>query len=138
MTKEELFCFIARQDLAVLATNSPSNAPQAALMGIAVTPELELIFDTVKSSRKYPNLIANPRVALVIGWNNEITVQYEGQASELQGEELKRCKEIYFQKWKDGPVREKWPGIVYFVVRPKWIRYCDYNPGTRNTVEMTF
>jgi len=32
-----------------------------------VTPELEIIFDTVKSSRKYPNLKKNPLVAWVIG-----------------------------------------------------------------------
>lgn len=50
-------------------------------MGIAITPELEIIFDTVKSSRKYPNLVARPSCAFVAGgWGaTEQTVQYEGE-----------------------------------------------------------
>ena len=53
--------------LGVLATVALDGSPEAALMGVVTTPELELIFDTVKSSRKYPNLKNNPRVAWVIG-----------------------------------------------------------------------
>ena len=84
MNKEQLFRYIAEHDLAVLASLSPANDPQAALMGIAVSAELEIIFDTLTTSRKYQNIILNPRVAFVIGWENEITVQYEGKAEELR------------------------------------------------------
>jgi len=107
-------------------------------MGFAVTPGLEIIFDTVKSSRKYPNLKKNPRVAWVIGCTTEVTVQYEGVAEELSGAQLAEYKKTYFAKFPDGPEREKWPGIAYFVVRPKWVRYCDYNPGTRRIEEQRF
>lgn len=34
---------------------------------------------------------------------------------------------IYFKAWPDGPTRMNWPGIVYFVVRPQWIRYSDFD-----------
>jgi hypothetical protein len=47
----------------VLTTATNSGQPEAALVGFAVTPVLEIIFDTVRSSRKYPNLKENPRVA---------------------------------------------------------------------------
>ena len=47
-------------------------------------------------------------------------------------------KKIYFQKFPDGPARENWPGMTYFVVRPKWVRYCDYNPGQRRIEEKEF
>lgn len=135
MNVEEVFEFMNRESLAVLATVSEGGQPEAALMGFAVTPDLEIIFDTVKSSRKYPNLKKNPRVAWVIGCTTEITVQYEGIAEELQGAELAKYKQPYFAKFPDGPARESWPGITYFVVRPTWVRYCDYNPATRRIEE---
>jgi hypothetical protein len=46
MTKTDIYQFIAKQKLGVLATLSPGGRPQSALVGIAVTPELEIIFNT--------------------------------------------------------------------------------------------
>lgn len=129
MTETDLRSFLARQRLGVLGTIGPNGAPQSALMGIAVTEEFEIVFDTVKSSRKYPNLAARPACSFVIGgWvSGEQTVQYEGIAEELRPPELERYQEIYFKVYPDGPARMSWPGIVYFVVRPRWIRYSDFD-----------
>ncbi len=138
MNVEEVFKFLHREKLGVLATVGIDGAPEAALMGVVATSELELIFDTVKSSRKYPNLKSNPRVAWVVGCTTEVTVQYEGIAEELEGEALEKYKKIYFAKFPDGPARENWPGIVYFVVRPSWVRYCDYHPEKRRIEEKKF
>jgi len=135
---EEVYGFLSRERLAVLATTDEKGQPEAALMGFAVTPQLEIIFDTVRTSRKYPNLKRNPRVAWVIGCTSEITVQYEGIAQELEGEELAKYKKVYFAAFPDGPARQSWPGITYFVVRPKWVRYCDYNPAARRIEEKEF
>jgi general stress protein 26 len=138
MNLKEIYDFMNAERLGVLTTAANSGQPQAALMGFAVTPELELIFDTVRSSRKYPNLKQNPRVAWVVGCTTEVTVQYEGEAEELEGAALTKYKPIYFQKFTDGPARENWAGMTYIVVRPKWVRYCDYNPGTRRIEEQRF
>lgn len=46
MDVEEVFQFLNRESLAVLATVGDNGQPQAALMGFAVTRELEIIFDT--------------------------------------------------------------------------------------------
>ena len=138
MNVNEAYEFMKKESLAVLATASEDGHPEAALMGFAVTAQLEIIFDTVKSSRKYPNLKRNPRVAWVVGCTTEITVQYEGMAEELEGEELAKYKKIYFAKFPDGPARESWPGITYFVVRPNWVRYCDYDPKKRRIEESEF
>lgn len=132
---KEVFQFMKTERLAVLATVAENGGPEAALMGFAVTPDLEIIFDTVKTSRKYPNLKKNPRVAWVIGCTTETTVQYEGVAEELLGDALAKYKKTYFAAFPDGPARESWPGITYFVVRPKWVRYCDYDPSRRRIVE---
>ena len=126
MTKQELFAFIQEHKLAVLSTVNSRGAPESALVGIAVTPELEIIFDTVKTSRKYANLTLNQSAAFVVGTTSERTLQFEGEASELTGQTRTRYKAIYFMTWPDGPTREHWPAISYFMVKPTWIRYSDY------------
>lgn len=122
----------------MLATISPTGLPQSALVGIAVMNELEIFFDTVASSRKYRNLMHNPAAAFVIGWTGEATVQYEGIASQPAGEELARYKEVYFAKFPDCVSHQSWPGIAYFVVRPKWTRYSDYDQQPALIEEFTF
>jgi len=128
MTRAFVYDFIKRHRLAVISTVSSKIAPEAALIGIAVSLDLEIIFDTVKTSRKYKNLLGNPNVALVIGWENESTVQYEGIATELTGDDAARYKEIYFGVYPDGRERaETWPDIVHFKITPTWIRYSNFN-----------
>ncbi len=115
--------FIAACDLAVVSYLSAEGTPQSAVVGIAVTPELEIVFDTVASSRKYRSLKARGECSVVI-WSGEVTVQYEGIAEETMDD---RYREAYFKKMPDGRDRLSWPGITYFVVRPKWIRYSDFD-----------
>jgi hypothetical protein len=117
---------------------SEDGHPQSALVGIAVTQELEIVFDTLNSSRKYRNLIQRPSCSLVIGWDGEQTVQYEGIATEYKGQELKRYQEAYFAVWPEGAVHASWPGITYFVVRPRWIRYSDYDQSPPLIEEFAF
>lgn len=138
MTQADLHRFIAQCKLGVLSTIAETGAPQSALVGIAVTPDLEIIFDTVKTSRKYPNLMERSRCSFVIGWAGEQTLQYEGEAAELQGQELEQCQEVYFQVWPECRTHLAWPGIVYFRVRPRWIRYSDFDQNPPLIREFTF
>jgi hypothetical protein len=138
MTKADLFNFMAGHKLGVLGSISPTGAPQSALVGIAVTRELEIVFDTVASSRKYANLLANPAASFVVGWAGEVTVQFEGEAFQPMGAELARYQQVYFAAWPDGPDRLSWPGIAYFVVRPQWIRYSDYDRSPPLIQEFNF
>jgi len=124
-----VYQFIAARKYGVISSIGPRGEPQSALVGIAISPELEIVFDTVKTSRKYPNLKADPRIAAVIGWEGEQTVQYEGIAVELKNGELLRAQAIYFSAWPSGVERQKWPGIAYFLIRPIWIRYSDFDTG---------
>jgi hypothetical protein len=133
----ELVDFIAARDLAVVSSLSPGGAPQSAVVGIAVTPDLEIVFDTVSSSRKYRNLKACEQCSIVM-WTGDIAMQYEGIAEEPVGDELNRYKEAYFKKLPDGRDRQSWPGIAYFVVRPKWIRFSDYNARPPLIEEFSF
>jgi len=138
MTAADLYHFIASCKLGVLATVAGSNTPQSALVGIAITRNLEIIFDTVKSSRKYPNLIATPSCCFVIGWTSEQTAQYEGEAEELHGAEAEGYRKTYFEAWPECRTHLSWPGIVHFVVRPTWIRYSDFDQNPPFIREFTF
>jgi len=138
MTKTELFEFMATRKLGVLGTISPHGAPQSALVGIAVTQALEIVFDTVKSTRKYRNLTSNSACSFAIGWEGEATVQYEGEAHQPEGSELERYRAVYFETWTDGPGRLSWPGITHFVVRPRWIRFSDFDRNPTLIEEFTF
>jgi hypothetical protein len=131
MTHGDLFQFIHSQKLGVLGSLSRRGEPQSALVGIAVTRDLEIIFDTVASSRKYANLRANPAASFVIGLGDpatgERTVQFEGLARQPESPELARYQEVYFATWPECRQHLSWPGIAYFVVRPHWMRYSDYD-----------
>jgi len=128
METEFLYDFISKNKYAVLSTVTKDNLPEAALVGIAVTTDLQIIFDTVSTSRKYQNLIANPSIAFVIGWDNEQTIQYEGIAKTPSAQELDELLEIYFNVFPDGKERkENWNDIAYFCVEPRWIRYSNFN-----------
>jgi len=127
MDRASLHAFMTQHRYGVVSSTSRNGTPQSALVGIATTPDLEIIFDTVMTSRKYANLTERSSCSFVVGWSGEQTVQFEGLAEEPGGLELKRCQEVYFKAWPDGPERMSWPGIAYFVVRPRWIRYSDYD-----------
>jgi hypothetical protein len=67
-----------------------------------------------------------------------VTVQYEGQAFQPTGADLARDRQVYFKAWPDGPERLSWPGIAYFVVSPRWIRYSDFDRRPPLIEEFTF
>jgi hypothetical protein len=140
MTETGLYAFMSTHRYGVLGTICPAGTPQSALVGIAIGPHLEIVFDTVQSSRKYSNLITRPACSFVIGgWGpGEQTIQYEGEAEELKAADLARYQEIYFKTWPDGPARMSWPGLVYFVVRPTWIRYSDFDQNPPLIREFNF
>jgi len=136
MTRKLIHDYLDRHAIAVLASASAAGAPQAALMGIAVVDDLSLVFDTVTTTRKYANLKSNPRVALVVGCEDEITLQYEGEAEELAGDALTAAKAVYFARWPDGRARESWPNIAYFKVMPRWIRHSDFSQPPPRILEL--
>ena len=71
MDQRAVYSFMKQHRYGVVSSIGPDGTPQSALVGIATSPHLEIIFDTVKSSRKYPNLIARPACSFVAGWGGE-------------------------------------------------------------------
>jgi tRNA-Thr(GGU) m(6)t(6)A37 methyltransferase TsaA len=137
LTKGELLTFLRGHRLAVQASVSPAGAPQAAVVGIAVSDELEIIFDTVDTTRKLANLRRNRHIELVVGWEEEQTAQIAGTADEPTGDELERIRRVYFAVYPDGVERLSWKGITHVRVRPKWARYSDFRGSEPRIVELT-
>ena len=138
MDRAAIYSFMTQFRYGVISSTSSNGRPQSALVGIAVTQDLEIVFDTVKSSRKYPNLVERPTCSFVVGWGGEQTVQFEGVAIEPEDTELERVQQAYFAVWPDGPERVLWPTIAYFVVQPRWIRFSDFEQIPPLIVEMSF
>ena len=133
MNESELLSFLRSHRWAIEATAAAAQRPQAAIIGIVTAGQLELVFDTLASSRKAMNLRANPHVALVIGgWNDgdPRTVQYEGVADFPAGAELERLKLAYFaaSEWAHAPL------VAGHHIRP---RQTDLDPIQRLSCRAT-
>ena len=99
IAREQLLAFMRQERYAVQASVSVSGAPQAAIVGIVVSDQFEVFFDTLTTSRKAGNFRRNPSVALVIGpaaADSARTVQLEGRTDEPEGVDLERLLELYF------------------------------------------
>ena len=119
--QQQFIRFVRQRGLAVIATRGVDRAPRTALVGIIATGRGELVFDTTRSSRKHRNLTAFARVALVIGWDNEMIPT---------GADRDRCLQAYFAQHPDGVERARDHDIVHVRVRPSWLRCSDYRPGS--------
>ncbi len=94
------------QPLAVLATQSRGQ-PYTNLMAFAATDDLkQVVFATNRATRKFANLLADPRVALLVDnranspadFTEAAAVTLLGRAWELHGQERQRFLELYLAK----------------------------------------
>jgi PPOX class probable F420-dependent enzyme len=138
MDRSGLAEFVRARRLAVVSTLGPDGEPQAALVGLAATDEGELVFDTSAASRKLANLRRDPRVAVVVGWDDEVTAQVEGLADVPVGEDRERCLAAYFASFPDGRERAASGDIDHVRVRPRWLRVSDFRPESFGSAESTF
>jgi general stress protein 26 len=135
--KQIILNFIKQHKLTVISTVN-SSKPESALIEFGETDNLEIIFDTFVTSRKYRNILHNPHVSFVFGGKDNITVQYEGYARELAPAEKDIYQRIYAQKI---PEVEKWINrndIRFFKVTPQWARYLDVSKEPWDMFEVTF
>jgi len=139
VTRAELLRLMRAERHATIASVAATGAAQAAVVGVVVSDELEIFFDTLDTTRKAVNLRARPRAAVVLGSvapDAKVTVQVEGLADEPRGTDLEQLKELYFERFHDGPTRQAWKGLIYMRVRPTWIRVSDYSADPPRIVEL--
>jgi pyridoxine/pyridoxamine 5'-phosphate oxidase len=128
MSDAELLATMRSHKLATIATLGPDGGPQSAFVGVATTDNFEVVFDTVSNSRKHANLLRDPRIAVTFA-AAEQTLQVEGTAFAVSRTDDATYREEYYRAWPDGPARLAWPDLVYWRVKPRWLRYSDYARG---------
>jgi hypothetical protein len=139
MTRAELLRLMRAERHATVASVSAAGEAQAAVVGVVVSEDFEIFFDTLDTTHKAVNLRARPRAAVVLGStaaDAQVTVQVEGAADEPRGTDLERLKELYFERFLDGPTRQAWKGLIYVRVRPTWLRMSDYATDPPRIVEL--
>lgn len=136
--QKQVLDFLRARKHGVLSTASPGGKPESAAIEFGTTDQLELIFDTYTTYRKYTNLMQNSRISFVV-FEKDATVQYDGIAAELaDAEEAEKLKELFF---KQVPEAKKFDAMLdtrFFKVSPTWIRYRDYRISKEPLFELTF
>jgi hypothetical protein len=139
MTRAALLQFLRARRYAVQSSVSADGAPQAAVVGIAVSDNFEIVFDTIETTRKAQNLRRDGRIAFVVGSlepDAAQTVQYEGVADQPTGGERVRLVDLYLSVFPDGRERQSWPGLTYFRATPSWLRYSDFSADPPEILEL--
>ena len=140
ITKQKILEFLHQNDLGVISTiHVGKSAPESALVGFGATENLELVFGTYASTRKYKNLQSNPVVAFVTGFSGATgTLQYEGVAHELSREEQDPYIALLVKKNVDHQRFANNPEQRYFLVKPTWIRLYISPSESQQVWELEF
>jgi len=94
------------QTIAVLGTSN-KDEPYSCLVGFAISEDLkELVFATMRQRLKYKNMIANPRVTLMIDdrdtqasdFNDTTSITIVGSAKDITGEERGKYATMLLQR----------------------------------------
>jgi general stress protein 26 len=125
LTKKAAFKFLSGAKLGAISTVSGDGNPEAAVVNLAVNADLELVFETIQTTRKCENLRRDPRIAVVV-WRGDETLQLEGIADEPDEYARRALLETYFAAQPEALGHCGWPGLTYFRVRPRWIRLSRY------------
>lgn len=128
---QDIHELLLSQQLAVLATNAQGQ-PYASLVAFAARSDLQEIYlATSRSTRKYANLISEPRISLLIdSRSNQVTdfhqaeaVTILGQAQEVEEEEREPILRIYLAKHPhlEGFVRSPSSALLKVNVRSYYL-----------------
>ena len=125
----DLLAFLRSHRYAVQSSVSPQQTSQAAVVGVAVSDMFDVVFDTLRGSRKGRNLALNSAIALTFGSvaaEASRTVQMEGVADIIDPADHAALIAMYLAAFPDGRERQRQPDLIYVRVRPQWLRDSDY------------
>jgi len=127
----ELLAYMRGHRLAVVSTIGPGGGPQAALVGVAVSDDLGIVFDTVTTSRKHANLLRDARASVTFCGPGEQTLQYEGAALPVSttSQADAAWRELYYRAWPECRDHLAWPTLAYWRLEVRWLRFSDYDRG---------
>jgi general stress protein 26 len=138
--KDKIFNFLKNTKIAVMATNSPDRQyPESAVVTISETPDLHIIINSSKMSRKNKNIRDNNKVSIAMGfdWEAMQTLQVEGSAYVITDEvRASNMIDNHFERNPHLLVYKGKEDREFIEVVPKWIRYTDIAKGEVWEVEL--
>lgn len=126
--------FLKNHSAGVLSTVSEDGKAHGSAIYYVTDENFNIYFLTLKTSRKFANLQANPSVALTVGTQDvPKTIQLEGVASVLQHPEEIGARAEELMKVLTSNSRYYAPltqldndDTVIVWIQPKWVRWADY------------
>lgn len=118
--RELALAVLDETETCTLATATPDGRPEAATVRFVADDDYTVSINTATTYRKYENLTANPRVAVVVDGDGA-NVQLEGAATELDGDDEAAVHEQYIEKY--GPsdyLTDEYS--TCFAIEPDWAR----------------
>lgn len=130
--------FLKSQRVAVISTVAENGDPQSAVVTFLVDDEFNIFFVTRKKSRKFANMMINPRVSVVVGFDPEhpSTIQMHGNAKMSEANRI-----TMLLKFSQALInREKWwpllkvAGLDFVVMEVKidWARWLNLDAGAHD------
>ena len=98
---------LSKQHLGVLATTG-EQYPYTSLVGFVPTPDMKnIVFATMKQTRKYENIIRHPRISLLVNsstntagdFKDAAAITIMGSCAQSSGEEKKDLQKIYLERF---------------------------------------
>lgn len=138
--KEIITNFLKNTKIGVIATHAKDRQyPESAVITLSETPDMHIIFNSSKLSRKNKNIRDNNKVSICMGFNWEAmqTVQIEGNAYIITDEvRAGNMIDNHFDKNPHLLVYKGKEDREFVEVVPKWIRYSDIAKGEVWEVEL--
>ncbi len=126
--KEKALKFLENETHCVISTVSPKGNSESAFVAFSENENLEIMIGTSNKSRKFQNIVNNPRVSIVFGFEGKKSLQYEGNVSVIGEKELEKRLKGHFVKHPGAIKYQADPDNIYMIVKPLWIRMVESGP----------
>lgn len=136
MTLEDMLTRANTTNIMTIATVGENGEPQAATVEFCVQGN-DILFDSVETSRKVNNIERGSHVALVMMPSETSTIQLQGEAVALTGDERARAVEVYLTKIPRASAWINNTDVKVFSVRLTWARYTDVSTHPWDVQELT-
>jgi uncharacterized pyridoxamine 5'-phosphate oxidase family protein len=128
-TQTEVYDFLqdpSRQH-GVLGYLDADGNPDAAFIGFSATPELDILFGTSDTSRKFSRIHDNAHVSFnVTDKDKRYTVQLKGLVQEITKDDLSPFEHNHYNKLGEASRKFKdMPDQHFFLITPSWLRFTD-------------
>ena len=137
MTSLEILAFLEAHSLCVLSTADEKGKPEGAVVGYSVHDDFRMVIGTLNDTRKVSNVLVNSQVAVVV-WDGSQTLQLEGTARILEGQEMAEWQQKHFEKQPAARKYKDDPNERYMLIEPTWLRFTDAGLRPWHVDDLTF